>query len=84
MGRKGKAQDALALMKQKMKYAYVSPYYFAIINFVLGEHDQGFKRLDKAYELHDYRLRYLMIEPAFDNIRSDSRFEALLKKINLK
>ena len=81
MGRKSKAQDALALLKQKMKHAYVSPYYFAIINFVLGEHDQGFEWLDKAYELREYRLCYLKIEPLFDNIRSDSRFKALLKKI---
>jgi tetratricopeptide (TPR) repeat protein len=84
MGRKSKAQNSLALLKQKMKHAYVSPYFLAILNFVLGEHDQGFKWLDKAYELHEYRLCYLKIEPVFDNIRSDSRFKALLKKINLE
>ena len=39
--------------------------------------------IDKAYEDHDFILVLLKVEPTFDNLRSDPRFTALLKRIGL-
>ena len=56
----------------------------AILYFVLGEDDLGFQWLDKAYEEYDSRMRLLKIDPVFDRVRSDPRFEAIMKKMGLE
>jgi hypothetical protein len=50
----------------------------------LGDKDQAFAWLDKAYEDHDFILVLLKVQPSFDNLRSDPRFGALLKRIGLE
>src|SRR5487761_1393274 len=50
----------------------------------LGEIDQAIKWLEKAYEeLSGFLKGHLRVDFIFDPLRSDSRFEALLKKIGL-
>jgi hypothetical protein len=39
--------------------------------------------LDRAYAQHDGGLIFIKIEPLLKNLRSDSRFAALLKKLKL-
>jgi len=38
----------------------------------------------KGYEDHDFILVLLKVEPAFDGLRSDPRFAARLKRIDLE
>jgi TolB-like protein len=49
----------------------------------IGDKDHAFDELDRAYDRHDERLAYVKTWPAFDGIRSEPRFQALLKKMNL-
>ncbi|MFC2168598.1 hypothetical protein ACFLRW_06385, partial [Acidobacteriota bacterium] len=56
----------------------------AIIYFVFGDVDQGFLFLEKAYEERYSELRFIKIEPEFDNIRSDPRYKEILRKMNLE
>ena len=63
---------------------YVSPNHIATVYFALGENDEGFRWLDKAYTERDYWLLWLKIEPFFDNVRTNSKFKALLKKMGLE
>jgi hypothetical protein len=56
---------------------------FALLHFALGNNDEGFKSLDKAYEENDPTLCWLKIHGLLDSIRSDSRYTALLRKMNL-
>lgn len=52
--------------------------------FFLGELDEGFERLEKAYADKDQSLLIMRINPLFaDSIRADPRFERLLKKLEL-
>ncbi len=62
---------------------YVSPGELAIIYAGLGERDQAFASLDKAYETHDLQLQYLGVSPWFDPLRSDPRFHELLRRVGL-
>ncbi len=57
----------------------------ANLYFALGENDSGFEWMDKAVEERDVWLRYLKTIPLYDllNVRSDPRYLALLKKMNL-
>ena len=49
----------------------------------LNEKDQAFAWLEKAYEERSNRLAYLAFEPGWDRLRSDPRFENLLRRIGL-
>jgi hypothetical protein len=63
---------------------YVSPYDVAAIYVGLGEKDQAFKWLERAYEERSEFLIWIKVNPALDSIRADSRFQDLLKKMKLE
>jgi TolB-like protein len=61
-----------------------SPTYFAAVCYVaLGEKDNAFTELNRAYEKREYRLTFLKVDPRFDPLRSDARFSELLRKVGL-
>jgi len=49
----------------------------------LGEKDEAFSWLDRALAVRDAHLGLVGAEPAFDPLRSDARFAALLRRLNL-
>jgi serine/threonine protein kinase/tetratricopeptide (TPR) repeat protein len=55
-----------------------------LIYFALGENDQGFGWLEKAYEERDPFVKKIGNDPIYDMVRSDLRFKAMLKKMNLE
>jgi hypothetical protein len=63
---------------------YVDPFDMATIFIGLGENDNAFKWLDKAFEERSIHLtNNLKMDPRLDSIRLDQRYTALLKKIGL-
>ena len=68
---------------ERSKDEYIAESWIAELFFLLGEEEKGFEWLDKAYEERDFHLIFLRVDPAFDSVRSDPRFIALLKKIGL-
>jgi tetratricopeptide (TPR) repeat protein len=84
MGKINEARQVLDYWIKRSKQEYVSSYNFARFYFALGENDQGFIWLDKAYEEHDSWMCDLKVEPLLDSVRSDPRFKALLRKMNLE
>ena len=81
VGQQEKAVEILNEMIERSKHIYVSPTVIAMLHFELGKNDQGFQWLDKAYEGYDVRLNWLKLEPTFDLVRSDPRFDAMLRKV---
>jgi TolB-like protein/Tfp pilus assembly protein PilF len=84
MGDKERAQQTLKELKRTLKTSYTPPYAFAAIHAGLGEYDAAFECLDHACKAHDVGLIWLNWDPQFDSLRSDPRFEAILKTIGLK
>ncbi|MDQ3908337.1 MAG: tetratricopeptide repeat protein [Acidobacteriota bacterium] len=82
-GRRDEALKMLSELQASAKSRYVSPYFFAIIYTGLGDKDQAFAYLNKAYEEHNDYLIYLKVEPLFDPLRSDPRFADLLRRVGL-
>ena len=81
----GKRDEALKMLnelKERAKRSYVSPVGIAIIYVGLGEKEQAFSWLEKAYEDRSTWLIFLKVEPRFDPLRSDPRFQSLLRRMN--
>jgi hypothetical protein len=55
----------------------------AMIYIGLGEREQAFAWLEKAYDERAWQLGFLKVEPIFDPLRSDSRFTNLMRRVNL-
>ena len=80
----GELDKAQAILNQlQASKEYVSPGELAIIYDALGLREQAFASLEKAHAAKDLQLQYLSVDPAFDNLRSDPRFQDLLRRVNL-
>ncbi len=56
----------------------------ALVYAALEENDKAFLWLEKSYEKHEESLCSLKIDPKMDPLRSDPRFNVMLKKIGLE
>ena len=65
------------------KQSYVSPYDLAILYTGLGDKDNALAQLSKAYDDRAGWMIYLKVEPQFDPLRPDPRFQELIRKIGL-
>jgi serine/threonine-protein kinase len=86
LGRAGREQEARALLAERVEYArnnYVPPTDLAAIHAGLGEIDEAFEWLEKAYQVHDTWMVFLAMLPQFETLHSDSRFADLLRRIAL-
>jgi serine/threonine-protein kinase len=65
------------------KQRYVAPHFFAGIYIGLGELDRAIEYLEKSCAEHSHWLIYLHIDPSVDDLRSDPRFQDLLRRVGL-
>jgi eukaryotic-like serine/threonine-protein kinase len=82
-GRRKKAIQTLDDLTKLAKQKYVAPYFFAGIHVGLGEDLRAMEYLEKSYEEHSHWLIYLHIDPSMDDLRSNPRFQDLLRRIGL-
>ena len=81
----GKRSEALKLLKELKdlsKRQYVSPYDFALLFLGLGEKDQAFVWLVKAYEERSSGLPFLKVDPRLDALHSHRRFIDLVRRMD--
>lgn len=82
----GKSDETRAILHQLnvlSKQQYVSPYDVAIVHVGLQENDQAFMWLERAFEQRSLWLGYLKLEPQLDSLRSDQRFQELVRRVGL-
>jgi len=82
-GRRKKAIQILDDLTKLAKQKYVAPYFFAGIHIGLGDDDRAIEYLEKSYEEHSHWLIYLHIDPSMDGLRSNPRFQDLLRHVGL-
>jgi serine/threonine-protein kinase len=80
-GRKEEAQKKLDNLNDRSNQQYVSAYDRAVVCTGLGNNDQAFEWLEKAFQERSYLLVYLKVDPVLDSLRTDPRFDAILKKM---
>jgi len=79
-GRANEAREILRRLETLSRERYVPPYTTAIVHAGLGERDEVFDWLEKAYAARDVHLIFLTVDPKWDPYRADPRFEALLAR----
>jgi len=80
-GYKAVLQDWVEGVQELSRLEYVSPYSVAQAHAQLGDRDQALAWLEKAYQERDSRLLALRVEPAFESLHSDPKFQDLVKRI---
>ncbi len=83
-GWKGYWRKDLELTKEREQQAHNLQYAFARIYSRLGENDQAFASLEKAYKEHSDHLVLLKVDPILDSLRSDPRFKDLLRRVGFE
>jgi serine/threonine-protein kinase len=82
-GQRGEAEKLLAQLQEEAKHTHVSPFGIAMIYAGLGQQDQAFAWLEKAYTERDSSLTNLKADPKSDSLRSDPRFTDLLRRMGI-
>jgi eukaryotic-like serine/threonine-protein kinase len=82
LGAKGYWHKRLDLAKEESKERPVS-LQLAYIHMRLGEKEQAFAWLEKAYEEHDMWLPTLKMDPKWDSLRLDAWFQDFLRRLGL-
>ncbi len=73
----------ITLLKEGAKSRYVSPMTIAELCVRLGDNEQAIAWLEKAYQEHASGLTDLKTDPLYDSVRSDPRFQDLLRRVGL-
>jgi serine/threonine protein kinase/Tfp pilus assembly protein PilF len=77
------ARQVLDDLVELSKHKYVAPHFFAGIHIGLGENDRAIESLEKSWDEHSHWLIYLHLDPSMDDLRNESRFQDLLRRVGL-
>jgi hypothetical protein len=83
LGRKKKAANIAQELEQRSRFGYVCPLDLARAQMGM-DNNQTLTYLEKAVERRCGRLISAAVDPAYDSVRSDSRFTALRLRMNLQ
>ncbi|MGD8727588.1 MAG: tetratricopeptide repeat protein, partial [Gemmatimonadales bacterium] len=81
-GRYDDARGVLAELDTAWDEAYAPPWFTAAAYVALHDHDTAMLWLERAYEVRDPWLPHLRVEPMFDAIRTDPRYQDLVRRMN--
>jgi tetratricopeptide (TPR) repeat protein len=81
-GDRDEAEKVLAQLQEISKQKYVTPYAMARLCAALGKRDEALRWLGTAYRERAALMVILRTDPEFDSLRSDPRFQDLLRRMN--
>lgn len=79
-GQKPKAEELLDKLAEISKTRFVSEYMLALVYCAMGDKDKAFENLEKSVAQHDGWVNWLGVEPQFDILQDDPRFDELLRR----
>ncbi|HEX4919105.1 MAG TPA: tetratricopeptide repeat protein, partial [Candidatus Bathyarchaeia archaeon] len=83
-GQKDDAARILNRLQERSKKQYVPSYWLALVKMSMGDLDDAMNWLERAYHERSSWLVWANVEPRFDSLRSDPRFQALLARIGFR
>ncbi len=82
-GYQGAMRAAAEALTARFHRSYANPTDVAMMYLFAGEKSRALDWLEKGYELHDPNMPYIAALPYYDSLRTDPRYQALLRKMNL-
>jgi tetratricopeptide (TPR) repeat protein len=79
----GFSDRADEILKQLLRHQHVTKYFVSRICAALGRNHEAMTWLEGAYGDHGEWLPLLNVDPRFDGLRSESRVQGLLQRMNL-
>ncbi len=80
-GKTDEARKVLARLRKQAKSQYISPYAFAVVLTALGDKAHAIDELEHGYDDTGFYISLIKVDPLFDDLRGDPRFDALVRKI---
>ncbi|HYG81024.1 MAG TPA: protein kinase [Pyrinomonadaceae bacterium] len=81
-GQRDRAYELLDEVQEMEARRYVSPYLRAMVYSNLGDGETALSNLEEAWEIRDARLAWLGVDPQFDALRGQPRFNEILRRTN--
>ena len=81
-GRKADAEEALRNLLAISHTRYVNPFEIGLIYIGLGQSEEAFQWLNRAYKERSDLVVYLRVDPRLDPVRSDPRFQEMVRRMN--
>jgi len=82
-GRMAEARRALRKIEELNKEQGVDPLVFALVYIGLNEKERALENLEKAYAQHSMSLTGAKVDPVYDSLRNERRFQTLLERMHL-
>jgi TolB-like protein/DNA-binding winged helix-turn-helix (wHTH) protein/Tfp pilus assembly protein PilF len=82
-GNRREALNILAALQDLARHRYVPPYNVALIYAGLGDNSQALDWLEKGWGLRDVHMVFLAVDPKWDGLRTDPRFQSLIRRVGL-
>jgi serine/threonine-protein kinase len=82
-GKRDRARQLMEALTRMAKTRHVSPQYLALIQTGLGNKSEALALLEMSYEQHEAPLALLRVDPRWDPLRGDPRFQQLLHALSL-
>jgi hypothetical protein len=82
-GKREEAQKVIVHLNELSVHQYIAPYNIAVIYAGLGEKDEAFVWLNRAYQERSYLLTDLTVDERLDSLHSDPCFDDLRRRVGL-
>jgi TolB-like protein/Tfp pilus assembly protein PilF len=81
-GKRDEAQKIVGQIDNLSREQYVTPYFRARVHAALGEHDTALDWLETSYQERMSHMAFLKVDPQFDKLRTEARFQNLIQRMN--
>ena len=82
-GYSGALSRVAEMLIARSRTTYVTSWQIGTLYTRAGKNDEALEWLEKAYEEHDGNMPYISVDPIFDGLRDNPRFQDLLRRMNL-
>jgi serine/threonine-protein kinase len=78
-GQRKQAEAMLRELTNMSKTKYITPVSFANVYIGLRDKQRALSWLQRGYEDHSVEMMHLKVDPRFDSLRSDARFQEIVR-----
>jgi len=82
-GYQGALRGVAEMLVARSRTKFVTPWQIATLYTRAGMNDEAVNWLEKAYQAHDQNMPYISVDPIFDDLRSEPRFQDILRRMKL-